>query len=192
MPPAATMVPPIGFVMVSLNVVGADDAPPLTTGPNIAPHVLAAFIVVRPAGAQSPVNPVQTYPLSGSVPSSTGSPVVIVVEHCEPPLPHLMPGPLIVPPVGFVIVRIWPAGQIHRIPMNSIHTSNAPTATVPIAIAVPRVAGVAHGDSPDRGRVVDGCARLSPFPCNRSLSDCKAAPKENDDFERDAVARDFG
>jgi hypothetical protein len=150
------MVPPVGFVMVSLNVAGGLDSPPLTTGPNIAPHVLAAFIVVRPAGAQSPVKPVQTYPLSGSVASSIGSPVVIVVEHCDPPVPHLRPGPVIVPPVGFVIVRTWPAGHIHRIDMKSIQTSNAPTATVPIAIAVPRAAGVDHSDWADCGRPVDG------------------------------------
>ena len=107
-PPAPTMVPPSGFVMVSLNVdTGAADS----TASNVAPQVCGPAMVVRPVGAQSPVYPLHTYPLSGVLESSIGSPVVIMAEHFVPRLPHSMPGPLIVPPVGLLIVSSlarWP------------------------------------------------------------------------------------
>jgi hypothetical protein len=154
-PPAATIVPPSGFVMVSLNVdMGAADS----TASNVAPQVCGPAIVVRPVGAQSPVYPLHTYPLSGVLESSIGSPVVIMAEHFVPRLPHSMPGPLIVPPVGLLIVSSWPVGQTHRTAANNPQTSSAPTRTVPTASSAPRAVGVPITDPVDR----DDCpARVS-------------------------------
>ena len=52
------MVPPAGFmIIVSGNVTGAVGADTLS---KVAPHVRAVVIEIRPAGAQSPVNPLNT------------------------------------------------------------------------------------------------------------------------------------
>jgi hypothetical protein len=51
-PPAAMMVPPSGFAIVSLKVTGA---PEETTGWKVALQVRGSVIMGRPAGAQSPV-----------------------------------------------------------------------------------------------------------------------------------------
>jgi hypothetical protein len=49
--------------------------------------------------------------LSGFTSNSTTSAVRNVVEQSDPPVPHSMPGPMMVPFAGFVIVRTWPAGK---------------------------------------------------------------------------------
>jgi hypothetical protein len=188
--PAPTIVPPSGFVIVSLNVGGE---PPVSTGPKTAPHVRGSVIEIRPVGAQGPVKPLKTYPLSLRVPSSTTSPGEKLAEQRIPPAPHSMPGPVIVPPVGGVSVSIWPGGQTHRTARNNPHTSNAPTATVATARSAPRAAGVDIPDPVERARGVEDCPWRPPRPCNRSPRDCSAAPRENDDLGgRDDPVRGFG
>src|SRR3954465_11644489 len=112
-------------------------------------------MVVRPVGAQSPVYPLKTYSLSCSSVSSMGSPVVIVVEHLDPWVPHSIPGPLSVPPTGLVIVNTLPGGHTHRVSENIPHTSTAPTAIVPIASSAPRAAGVDRRDPVEVARRAD-------------------------------------
>jgi hypothetical protein len=179
------MVPPSGFVIVSLNV---DTGAAASTASNVAPQVRGPAMDVRPVGAHSPVYPLHTYPLSGVLESSIGSPVVIMAEHLVPWLPHSIPGPIIVPPVGLVIVNNWPVGQTHRTAANNPQTSSAPTRTVPTASSAPRAVGVAIADPEERGarRV-----RLSRR-CNRSPSDRNQAPREKDDFGgRGGLVRGF-
>src|SRR5580765_6900385 len=185
-PPAPMTVPPSGFVMVSLNVdTGAADS----TTSNVAPQVCGPAMAVRPVGAQSPVYPLHTYPLSGVLESSIGSPVAIMAEHFVPRLPHSMPGPIIVPPVGLLIVNSWPVGQTHRTAANNPHTSSAPTRTVPTASNAPRAVGVPITDPVDR----DACRVRLSRRWNRSPSDWSLAPREEEDFGgRDEPVRGFG
>ncbi len=57
MSPAPMTEPPVGFVMVSLNVTACGDA---ATGSNLAPHFRGSLIDMRPVGAQSPNQPLKT------------------------------------------------------------------------------------------------------------------------------------
>jgi hypothetical protein len=76
----------------------------IAPGVNVAPQLRAAVITVEPEGWQSPVNPVNVNPESTSTLSATCTPAGFSNEQSEPCVPHLMPGPTIVPPAGLLIV----------------------------------------------------------------------------------------
>src|SRR5689334_13825772 len=75
---------------------------------------------------------------------------------------------------------------------NRPQTSNAPIATVAMASIAPRAPGDDRADPVERAGAVEDCRCLLPVPCSRSPSDCKAVPSENDDFDLEDAARDFG
>ena len=74
---------------------------------NAAPHVFAAVIVISSLfGGQSPVNCENVQPVSASGLRVTSFPFCTSAEQSDPWVPHVMPTPKTVPPVGFMIVSV--------------------------------------------------------------------------------------
>src|SRR6266545_2725996 len=104
MMPTLITVPPVGGAIVS-SCTDLPAGPAVGSSSKFAPHVRSAIRVVRPLGAQSPVNPVKRKPLSGTTSSSTVFPFGTSTEQSEPPVPQFKPPPVMVPPPGFAMAR---------------------------------------------------------------------------------------
>ena len=98
--PAPATLPPVGGVIVSVYG-GPVGGPPVDV--NVAEHVFAAstwtaVVVLVPLHA--PPQLVNAYPLAGAAVSVTGVALPNVTAQAAPPVPHVSPLPVTVPPVG--------------------------------------------------------------------------------------------
>ena len=101
--PAPVTLPPVGGVIVSVygGPVGHQPPPPIAV--NVALQLFAAStrtLVVALAPLHAPPQLVNVYPVAGAAVSVAVVALVNVTAHAAPPVPHVSPFPVTVPPVG--------------------------------------------------------------------------------------------